>query len=115
MRRLTTALAIVSLGIQCVLLVLGLLVMVQAHPVTAAADGPAHVTETCGAGPAVLEGGTRTLGVSSLQPPSSPGSNSEAGLFHTQAYSPSALERSCLSIGNCHQSKLHCFVHVFLF
>ena len=115
MRHATTALAIVVLSVTCLMLVLGLLVIAHAHSVTAAADGPAHGEGTCEAGPAVLEGGTRTLTISSLQPTPSPVSNIELSPLHATAYPPSTLGSPVVPTGNCHQDKLHCFVHIFLF
>jgi len=114
MRRPMPALVIVFLSMQCLMLVLGFLVVAEAHHSTAAADGPAHVEGTCGAGPAVLQGGVRTLAIGSLQLTSSPVNNLELSPLQALAYPPSTLERPCVTTGNCHQDKLHCFMHIFL-
>jgi len=97
------------------MLVLGFLVIADAHHNTAAGDGPAHAEGTCEAGPAELQGGVQTLAISGLQPTPSPMSHTELSPIHAHAYSPATLERLCVLTGNYHQSKLHCFVHVFLF
>ena len=114
MRRLTTALAIVVFTMQCLMLVLGLLVLAHAHSITAAADSPLEVKGTCEAGPAALQGGTRTLTISSLEPVPFPVSDIDLSSLHVHASPPFPLESPCVPTGNCHQDQLHCFVHVFL-
>ena len=114
MRRLTTALVIVFLSMQCVMLAPGLLVIADAHHGAAAADGPAHVEGTCGAGPVVLQGGVQTLAISSLQPTPSPMSDIELSPLHVHASPPFPLGSPVVPAGNCHQDNLHCFVRIFL-
>jgi hypothetical protein len=115
MKRPATALVRFSRGAQCLLLVLGILVIADAHIVTAAAGDHAIVEATCGAGLPVFTQGMKALAIASMEPIPSALGTLDTILPYVNVYPPYSLEEHSLPTGNCHQDKLYHLVHVFLF
>lgn len=103
-----------SMSLRYFMLVLGLLVIADAHIATAFAGDQAIVEPTCGASLPTLQRDA-TPSIHSLELMPSTLSQIASTLLHVQALSPSTFEQSLLPNGNWHQDQLQDFVHVFLF
>jgi len=100
--------------LRCFMLVLALLVIGDAHIVTALAGGHATVEPTCGASLPTLRRDASPSALQSVAPTPSTVSQSLSPLLHAQALSPSTFEQSLLPHARWHQDPLHALVHVFL-
>jgi hypothetical protein len=97
------------------LLVLALLVIADAHIVTALAGGHATVEPTCGASLPTLTRDASSPVLQRLEPRPSPVSQSLSPLPHGPVLSPATFEPSLFPNGNRQQDQLHALVHVLLF
>jgi hypothetical protein len=103
------------MSVRYFMIVLGLLVIADAHIVTALAGEHAIVEPTCGARLPTLTRDVSPLIPQGLEPRPSPVSQSPSPLLPVQVLSPSTFEPSRLPNGNWPQDSLHALVHVFLF
>lgn len=101
--------------IRGLMLVLGVLVIADAHIVTAIAQGRAVVEPTCGTGAPVLQRGTESIAIGSMESWPSPSSHIDPTVLDAKRCMASILEVLSVPTGNPHQHKLHAFVHVFRF
>ncbi len=100
---------------RCLIIVLALLSIADAHIATAFAGGRVIVEPTCVASLPTLKRDASPSVLQSLEPRPSTLSHSPSTLLHVQVLSPSTFEQSLLPNGNWHQDQLHDLVHVFLF
>lgn len=115
MKRPVTTPVRFSRSIGYLLLVLGVLVIADAHIVTAFAGDHAIVEPTCGASLPTLTRDASPSVLQRLEPTFSTISQSPSPLLHGPVRASSTLEPSFFPNGNCHQDPLHALVHVFLF
>ena len=103
------------MSFRCFMIVLGLLVIADAHIATAFAGDQAILEPTCGANLPTLKRDASPSVLHRLEPRPSTLSHSPPPLLHVQALSPSPFEKSFSPNGSWRQDQLHDFVHVFLF
>jgi hypothetical protein len=118
MKRPVTTSVRCSRSIGYLLLMLGVLVIADAHIATALAGDHAIVEPTCGASLPTLTRDASPAVLQRLKPISSTSSTvsqSPSPLLHGPVLSPSTFEPSLLPNEHWPQDPLHALVHVFLF
>lgn len=115
MKRPVTTPARFSRSIGYLLLMLGVLVIADAHIITALAGDHAIVEPTCGASLPTLKRDASPSVLQSVESKPLTVSYTASTLPPVQVLSPSPVEQSVSLNGNCHQNPLHALVHVFLF
>jgi hypothetical protein len=94
---------------------LSLLIIADAHIVTALAGDQAIVEPTCGARLPTLTRDANPSALQSVEPRPSPVSQSPSPLLDGLVLASSPLEPSLFPNGSWYQDQLHALVHVFLF